>query len=92
MHYYERNIGDYHRKAGRLNILQHGVYNLLIDACYDRERFPTSIDIKAVDWVWAETDEEIKAAEFVLRKFFKLEDGSYVKPHQRRFGEVQSIS
>lgn len=80
MHYYERNIGDYYRKAGRLNILQHGVYTLLIDACYDRERFPASID-EAVDWVWAESDDEIKAVEFVLRKFFKLEDGSYVQNH-----------
>lgn len=81
VHYYERNIGDYHRKAGRLNILQHGVYNLLIDACYDRERFPASVD-EAVDWVWAESDEEIKAVEFVLKKFFKLnEEGFYVQNH-----------
>ena len=77
MHYYERNIGDYHRKAGRLNILQHGVYNLLIDACYDRETFPTLE--QAIDWTWAETEEEIEAVKFVLRKFFKLEDGTYVQ-------------
>lgn len=80
MHYYERNIGDYHRKAGRLNILQHGVYNLLIDACYDREQFPESIE-EAIDWVWAETDEEIKAVEFVIKKFFKFEEGFYVQNH-----------
>lgn len=80
MHYYERNIGDYHRKAGRLNILQHGVYNLLIDACYDRERFPESVD-EAIDWVWAETDDEIDAVKFVIKKFFKLEDGFYVQNH-----------
>lgn len=80
MHYYERNIGDYHRKAGRLNILQHGVYNLLIDSCYDRERFPTLEE--AIDWVWAETEEEIEAVKFVLKKFFKLnDDGQYVQTH-----------
>lgn len=80
MHYYERNIGDYHRKAGRLNILQHGVYNLLIDACYDRERFPTLEE--AIDWVWAETEEEIEAVKFVLKKFFKLNgDDQYVQTH-----------
>lgn len=80
MHYYERNIGDYYRKAGRLNILQHGVYTLLIDACYDREKFPTLEE--AIDWVWAESDEEIEAVKFVLRKFFKLnEDGQYVQNH-----------
>lgn len=78
MHYYERNIGDYHRKAGRLNILQHGVYTLLIDACYDREKFPT-LD-EAIDWVWAMTDEEIEAVKFVLRKFFTCgEDGIYTQ-------------
>ncbi|HCJ6334803.1 TPA: DUF1376 domain-containing protein [Acinetobacter baumannii] len=80
MHYYERNIGDYYRKAGRLNILQHGVYNLLMDACYDRESFPTLEE--AIEWVWAETEEEIDAVKFVLKKFFKLnEDGVYVQTH-----------
>lgn len=80
MHYYERNIGDYHRKAGRLNILQHGVYNLLIDSCYDRERFPTMEE--AIDWVWAESEEEIEAVKFVLKKFFQLnESGQYVQTH-----------
>ena len=41
MHYYKRNLGDYAKKAGRLSMLQHGSYTLLIDACYDREQFPT---------------------------------------------------
>lgn len=80
MHYYEKKIGDYHRKAGRLNILQHGVYNLLMDACYDREAFPT--ETQAIDWVWAETDEEIAAVKFVLKKFFVMnEEGIYVQNH-----------
>ncbi|EMI9072011.1 DUF1376 domain-containing protein [Acinetobacter baumannii] len=80
MHYYERNIGDYYRKAGRLNILQHGVYNLLMDACYDRESFSTLEE--AIEWVWAESEEEIDAVKFVLKKFFKLnEDGVYIQNH-----------
>lgn len=77
MHYYKRNIGDYAKKAGKLTMLQHGAYTLLIDACYDRERFPTLED--AMDWTWAETDEEKKAIEVVLRRFFKLVDGFYVQ-------------
>ncbi len=77
MHYYKRNIGDYHKKAGRLSILQHGVYALLIDAIYDREKFPTLDD--AVDWVWASTEEEVSAVAFVLKKFFDFEDGVYVQ-------------
>lgn len=80
MHFYERHIGDYYRKAGRLNILQHGVYTLLMDACYDREQFPTLEE--AIDWVWADTEEEIQAVQFVLKKFFKLnEAGVYVQNH-----------
>ena len=77
MHYYKRNIGDYHKKAGRLSILEHGAYTLLIDACYDRERFPTIGE--AIDWAWASTDEEKQAVESVLRRFFTLEDGVYVQ-------------
>lgn len=79
MHYYKRNIGDYAKKAARLTILQHGVYNLLIDACYDRERFPTREE--AIDWTWASTPEEAQAVDFVLRKFFVLDEktGVYVQ-------------
>lgn len=73
MHFYKKNLGDYAKKAGRLSILQHGVYNLLIDACYDRERFPTRDE--AVDWVWASTPEEVQAVDFVLAKFFTLTEG-----------------
>jgi hypothetical protein len=75
MHYYKRNIGDYAKKAGRLSMLQHGAYTLLIDACYDREVFPTLEE--AIEWTWASTTEEIEAVTFVLRKFFVLENGIY---------------
>lgn len=77
MHYYKRNLGDYAKKAGRLSMLQHGSYTLLIDACYDREQFPTMEE--AIDWTWASSTVEIEAVEFVLRKFFVLEDGRYVQ-------------
>jgi uncharacterized protein YdaU (DUF1376 family) len=77
LHYYKRNLGDYAKKAGRLSILQHGVYNLLIDACYDREAFPTLEE--AIDWTWAASAAEIEAVEFVLKKFFELVDGRYVQ-------------
>jgi uncharacterized protein YdaU (DUF1376 family) len=77
MHYYKRNIGDYAKKAGRLSMLQHGSYTLLIDACYDRERFPTMEE--AIEWTWASSSAEIEAVEFVLKKFFTLRDGIYVQ-------------
>ena len=77
MHYYKRNLGDYAKKAGRLSMLQHGSYTLLIDACYDREQFPTLEE--AIEWTWASTTEEIEAVTFVLRKFFTLENGIYIQ-------------
>lgn len=77
MHWFKRNIGDYHKKAGRLTMLQHGAYTLLMDSCYDREQFPTKEE--AIEWVWASTTEEVQAVEFVLSRFFTLEDGVYVQ-------------
>jgi len=79
MHYYKKNIGDYSKKAGRLSMLQHGAYNLLIDSCYDRERFPTLEE--AIEWTWASSSEEIEAVEFVLNRFFSLDFGVYVQQH-----------
>ena len=77
MHYYKRNLGDYAKKAGRLTMLQHGSYTLLIDACYDREKFPTMDE--AIEWAWASTPDEVQAVQFVLSKFFTLENGVYVQ-------------
>ena len=78
MHYYKRNIGDYAKKAGRLTMLQHGAYTLLLDACYDREAFPTLE--QAIEWTWASTDAEIDAVKFVLARFFTVsEDNQYVQ-------------
>jgi len=78
MHYYKRNIGDYAKKAGRLTMLQHGSYTLLIDSCYDRETFPTME--QALEWTWASTEAEIEAVKFVLSRFFALDnDGRYVQ-------------
>jgi len=77
VHYYKKNIGDYAKKAGRLTMLQHGAYTLLLDSCYDREVFPTLED--AIEWTWASTKEEIEAVEFVLKKFFLFQNGRYVQ-------------
>ena len=75
LHYFKRNIGDYHKKAGRLSMIEHGAYTLLMDACYDREQFPTLE--QAYDWCWARTNEEKAAVRFVLEKFFICQDGIY---------------
>ena len=77
INYYKRHIGDYAKKTGRLTMLEHGAYTLLLDACYDRERFPT--EREAIEWSWARTDDEIAAVRFVLARFFDLKDGIYVQ-------------
>jgi uncharacterized protein YdaU (DUF1376 family) len=78
MHYYKRNLGDYAKKAGRLTMLQHGAYTLLIDSCYDRETFPTLE--QAIEWTWAATEAEVEAVKFVLSRFFKLDsEGCYIQ-------------
>lgn len=78
MHYYKRNLGDYAKKCGRLTMLQHGSYTLLMDACYDREAFPTLE--QAIEWTWASTEAEVEAVKFVLSRFFTLDkDGCYVQ-------------
>lgn len=86
MHYYKRNLGDYAKKCGRLSMLQHGAYTLLIDSCYDREQFPTLEE--AYDWTWASTKEEREAVEFVLSRFFDLVEGRYI---QRRIEEEVNV-
>lgn len=87
MHYYKKNLGDYYKKAGRLSVLQHGAYTLLLDACYDRERFPT--EEEAIEWVWASTPDEEQAVRFVLTRFFvKQTDGTYLQ--KRVFQEIQT--
>jgi uncharacterized protein YdaU (DUF1376 family) len=63
-------------------MLQHGSYTLLIDACYDREKFPTMDE--AIEWAWASTPDEVHAVQFVLSKFFTLENGVYVQNRIRQ--------
>lgn len=59
-------------------MLEHGAYTLLMDACYDREEFPTKE--QAIEWCFARTDEEERAVEFVLKRFFSInDDGVYVQ-------------
>lgn len=90
MNYYKRHIGDYYKKAGRLSMLQHGAYTLLMDACYDRERSPTLDD--AISWSWASSPEEVEAVKFVLSKFFTLENGVYKQFRVAEEVELYKIS
>jgi uncharacterized protein YdaU (DUF1376 family) len=86
MHKYQFNIGDYYKKAGRLSMLQHGAYRLLLDAIYDREVWPTRE--QALEWTWASTPEQEQAIDFILGKFFTLIDGAY---QQTRIAEELAV-
>lgn len=79
MFYYQKNIGDYAKKTGHLTTLEHGVYNLLIDGYYDRERGPTLLE--ATRWARARSEEEKSAVLAILDEFFVLEGEHYTHPH-----------
>jgi uncharacterized protein YdaU (DUF1376 family) len=77
VNYYERNLGDYARDAGHLSLLEHGVYTLLLDRYYHTEAgIPESETYRLSR---ARTDEEKAAVDSVLREFFRLVDGVWVK-------------
>ena len=86
MHYYQKNIGDYAKKTGHLTALEHGVYNLVMDGYYDRERGPTKIE--AERWARARTLEEKAAVTAILEEFFVLVGEEYT--HQHIIEEIES--
>jgi uncharacterized protein YdaU (DUF1376 family) len=77
MYAYYRHIGDYHRDAGFLTALQHGIYTLLLDHYYAQER---PIPDAAAHLVARSPREDVQP---VLDLFFTLnpEDGCW---HHRR--------
>lgn len=75
MHYYRRHLGDYARKAGHLSMLEHGAYNLILDAYYDREVAPTRTE--AIRFARARSAQEIAAVDAVLAEFFTEKDGRF---------------
>ena len=77
MNYYKRHLGDYAKKAGHLTPLEHGVYNLIMDAYYDREQPPTKAE--AYRWARARCDDEKAAVDAVLAEFFTEHDGKYTQ-------------
>lgn len=82
LNYYKRHLGDYARAAGHLSMLEHGAYNLVMDAYYDREEAPTRAEALRV--ARAKSPEEIAAVDVVLAEFFKERDGRF---YQKRVEE-----
>lgn len=77
MNYYERHLGDYAKDTGHLSMLEHGAYTLLMDRYYGAE-LPISDEDKYRQ-ARARTDEERTAVDAVLKEFFTLRDGAWVK-------------
>lgn len=77
MNFYKRHLGDYAKKAGHLSPLEHGVFNLILDAYYDREQAPTLTE--AIRFARARTEDEKGAVVAVLDEFFVEVDGRYMQ-------------
>jgi uncharacterized protein YdaU (DUF1376 family) len=77
MNYYERHLGDYARSAGHLSMLEHGAYTCLLDRYYITEQgIPAQ---EAHRLCRAATTAEKKAVDAVLKEFFFLRDGVWLK-------------
>ena len=75
VNYYERHIGDYIRDTAHLSLLEHGIYNRLIDTYYLREG-PIP-DAEAERLIGARSPAEKKATRAILAEFFQLRDGKW---------------
>lgn len=77
MNYYERHLGDYAKDTAHLSMLEHGAYNLLLDRYYGTEAGIPASDVYRV--ARAKTKPERIAVDSVLREFFTIVDGAWVK-------------
>jgi len=92
LNYYHRHLGDYAKDTTHLNVVEHGVYNLLIDWYYGTERgLPAELVYRIAK---AFTAEQRAAVDFVLAEFFQLQGGIWtskrcdkeIKKAQHRMG------
>jgi uncharacterized protein YdaU (DUF1376 family) len=79
VNYYKRHLGDYARKTRHLSIVEHGIYTLLLDAYYDRER--SISEAEAIRFSGARTEEELRAVKNVLSEFFSECEGLFSQSH-----------
>lgn len=78
MNYYEKHISDYRRDTTHLSLLEHGVYNQLLDTYYLSE-MPLTSDLESLMRTHcARTADERKAFVNVLKDFFTLSSDGYI--------------
>ena len=77
MNYYPRHLGDYARDTAHLLMIEHGAYNLLLDRYYATEEgIPDDQKYRVTR---ARTPVEKQAVDSVLKEFFTLKEGVWVK-------------
>ena len=75
MNFYKRHIGDYIKATAHLSLLEHGIYNRLLDVYYTRESgIPEE---QAARLIGARSPAEKAALQSVLSEFFQLVDGEW---------------
>lgn len=93
MIFYKRHIGDYAAATRHLSLLEHGVYNLLLDIYYLSEK-PLPVDTRAVQrLVNARSKDEREAVDTLLEEFFeKRDDGWHQARCDKEIHRKQAIS
>lgn len=87
MHYYRKHVKDYIADTSHLTMLEHGVYNILIDTYVLTEK-PLSLDKEELYWsIAARTEEEKKAVDLILKHFFEETKDGY--RHKRIEAEIK---
>lgn len=85
VNYYEKHIGDYLRDTAHLSLLEHGIYNRLLDIYYTREAaIPCD---QAARLVGARSTEERDALDVVLEEFFEKTSSGWT--HSRCDSEIE---
>jgi uncharacterized protein YdaU (DUF1376 family) len=77
MNYYERHLGDYAKDTAHLSMVEHGAYNLLLDRYYATEEGIPQDQVYRV--TRASKPFEKAAVDAVLKEFFTLVDGFWIK-------------
>lgn len=86
MHYYQKNIADYRKDTSHLSLLEHGIYNQLMDSYYlDEKPIKTQMVIRRLA---IKTQEEQNALQNVLDDFFECSECGEFWIHSRIDEEI----
>lgn len=87
MNFYKRYTGDYGRDTATLSMLEHGAYNLMLDAFYGGEGEPLPVGKDLYRLIRCETSADKKAVDKVTKKYWKHVDGGII--NQRALEEIE---